>query len=71
MIHCNQPTGDSFIAIKGESALIQNQMILVPLENLIVSQNRVRGQCKTLVQVGPGSKDVPGIGSAIFIVFYD
>jgi hypothetical protein len=55
-IHCNQPTGDKFDAIMGHSALLSipvNSGTPVPFENLIVSQNRARGRCKTLVRVAP------------------
>jgi hypothetical protein len=51
-IQCNQPTAGKFDAIMGHGA-IAGPNAPIPFEHLIVSQNRVRGGCRTLVRVAP------------------
>jgi hypothetical protein len=51
-MQCNQPTAGRFDAIMGHGA-IAGPNAPIPFEHLIVSQNRVRGRCKTLVRVAP------------------
>ncbi len=61
-IHCNQPADDTYVAIAGRSVAPEvddpetpedETRPPVPLENLIISQNRARGRCKTLVSLLP------------------
>jgi hypothetical protein len=60
-IHCNQPTDDLFPAIRGQSLLItdtlQTERTPVSLDNLIISQNRARGQCNALVFLVPRTQE--------------
>jgi hypothetical protein len=67
-IHCNQPTDDAYVAVVGKSVppaaddpdtTADETRPPVPLEGLIVSQNRARGRCKTLVQLDPHATPVP------------
>ena len=60
MIHCNQPTGDKFHAVFGSgippaadnpNTPEDETRPAVPIDGLIVSQNRARGGCKSLVTV--------------------
>lgn len=62
-IDCNQPTDDKYSAVLGRSVTPRaddpmtpeedETRAAVPLESLIVSQNRARGRCKSLVRVDP------------------
>jgi hypothetical protein len=67
-IQCNQPTAGKFAVVAAQSEVAQaaNPDTIVgrpplPLDGLMVSQNRARGQCKWLVLAEP-ERDVP-IGS--------
>ncbi len=60
--HCNQPTANTFDVILGRSippnpddpnTPEDESRPAVPIENLLVSQNRARGPCKTLARVAP------------------
>jgi hypothetical protein len=60
---CNQPTADKYFAVKGSSVppllddpttpLVNEARPPVPLDGLIVAQNRARGRCMALVQLEP------------------
>ena len=52
---CNQPTGDTYSAVSGDSI----PRPPVPLDSLIVSQNRARGRCMTLVHLAPYENKKP------------
>lgn len=68
-IHCNQPTDDTYAAVSGRSIPPRTDdpdtpeedetRPSVPLDGLIVSQNRARGQCQILVRVAPHGTTVP------------
>lgn len=67
-IHCNQPTDDKYVAVVGSSVApqaddpttaVDETRPPVPLEGLIVSKNRARGRCKTLVTLVPHATPVP------------
>ena len=68
-ILCNQPTDDVYTALVGFSVAPQaddpttttldETRPPVPLEGLIVWQNRARGRCKTLVTLVPHATPVP------------
>jgi hypothetical protein len=72
-IHCNQPTDDRFAAVAGRSAppQVDNPATLdvdetrppLPLEGLIVAQNRARGRCDALVDLLPHSTPPVPIGA--------
>lgn len=67
-IHCNQPIDDTYAAVLGRSVPPEadnpntpqdETRPLVPLDSLIVSQNRARARCKTLVLLAPHGTAVP------------
>jgi hypothetical protein len=67
-IHCNQPTDDTFSAIFGHAAPAREDnpstpedeaRPAVPLNNLIIAQNRARGRCKTFVRLLPQGAAAP------------
>ena len=68
-ILCNQPTGSVYAALAGLSVAPQADDPVtttvdetrppLPLEGLIVSQNRARGRCKSLVYLQPHATPVP------------
>jgi hypothetical protein len=67
-IRCNQPTEATYDAIFGRSipprvndpdTPADETRPPVPIDNLVVSQNRARGRCKTLVRVAPVGSTVP------------
>jgi hypothetical protein len=61
-IQCKQPSDDLFPAIRAQSALIREpgrSDVPVPLTHLIVSQNRARGACRSLLHLAPFRDLVP------------
>ena len=67
-IDCHQPTDEQFAAILGQSVPARGDDPMtpqdetrppVPIENLIVAQNRARGRCQSLVHVAPHGPTVP------------
>jgi hypothetical protein len=67
-IRCNQPTDDTYDAIFGRSIPPRvndpntppdETRPPVPIDNLVVAQNRARGRCKTLLRVAPVGTTVP------------
>jgi hypothetical protein len=64
-VHCNQPTAGKFAVVGAQSEVPSETRPPLPLDGLMVSQNRARGQCKWLVLAEP-IRDV-SIGSVSVI----
>jgi hypothetical protein len=75
-IECNQTTAGNMVAILGRNAPAQSDDVntkseneardAVPLEGLVVANNRARGKCSEFVRVTPGSTPI-GVGAVSII----
>jgi hypothetical protein len=64
-ILCNQPTAGTFAVVAGQSVLPGETRPPLPLDGLLVSQNRARGRCNALVLAAP--KGAVPIGSVSIV----